>query len=410
MAQAVAPTPTSPLSNWNDDSGGETPDWEWEYMNADQAVERRASICVVCNRSKKHHNHRVLPVEEAFQEYKEKIQSYLQLIKIQRMKVLDQKTAEKLRGQKCLAQLEQERKKSLSAFEEMQQFVEEKKRSWLACLGDLEAKFKERQKGNVARLSKEITSLSELIVEMERKCQQPAREFLQDIKSTLNRYEATEGNQLAELPSELEKTFKIYAERSSALEASVKNCKVNITLDPDTAHPCLNLHWNRMTVTKEDRWQNLPDKAERFDKKMCVLGCEKFSSGSHKWMVKVEGHGSWAVGVAREAVERKGEIGLNPNKGIWALEMLSSSPYYFSQNFSALTSPKKTVLSLQGVLKKILVSLDMEKSHVAFSDAETGTEIFTFLLEFSSGERICPFFCVNSGTLSLNEEPRSSGR
>ncbi|NXU77223.1 TRI27 protein, partial [Oreotrochilus melanogaster] len=50
-------------------------------------------LCVVCERSRAHRSHPVLPVEEAAQEYKEEIQSCLRALKEEREKYLEkQKT------------------------------------------------------------------------------------------------------------------------------------------------------------------------------------------------------------------------------------------------------------------------------------------------------------------------------
>lgn len=60
----------------------------------------------------------------------------------------------------------------------MQNYLEEKKYFWLAKLNNLEKEIRRRQEVNVNRLSEEISCLGLLITEMEKKCQQPAPEFL----------------------------------------------------------------------------------------------------------------------------------------------------------------------------------------------------------------------------------------
>lgn len=156
----------------------------------------------------------------------------------------------------------------------------------------------------------------------------------------------------------------------------------------------------------------LPDNPERFNMEFCVLGCEKFALGRHWWEVEVEeeeelaqygwlweGEGQlpqWVVGVARESVQRKGEISLNPEEGFWAMQKSRHYGGPFSQ-LVALTSPKPTVLTSVSNLRKIRVSLDCEKSQVSFFDAETDKLIFAFSSASFSGEEIYPFFSVYSG-------------
>ncbi|NWV72280.1 TRI39 ligase, partial [Malurus elegans] len=51
--------------------------------------EERVLLCLVCARSRLHRLHRVVPAEEAAQEFKEQIQSCLQALKEEREKYLE---------------------------------------------------------------------------------------------------------------------------------------------------------------------------------------------------------------------------------------------------------------------------------------------------------------------------------
>ncbi|XP_074975955.1 butyrophilin subfamily 1 member A1-like isoform X1 [Caretta caretta] len=163
-------------------------------------------------------------------------------------------------------------------------------------------------------------------------------------------------------------------------------CPANVTLDPDTAHPDLILSEDGKSVSRGDRWQDLPDKPERFDTAPWVLGCEGFTAGRHCWEVEVEDGRYWAVGVARESVGRKGEIICNPEGGIWAVEWLGDQ-------FCALTSPE-TPLTRSRVPSRIRVCLDCGRGQVTFIDAGAEAPIFTFPPGSVPGERIRPWLWV----------------
>ncbi|XP_067386087.1 thaicobrin-like [Emydura macquarii macquarii] len=47
--------------------------------------------------------------------------------------------------------------------------------------------------------------------------------------------------------------------------------KANVTLDPNTAHPCLSVSEDRKSVRRADVLQDLPNNPERFDVRHCVL-------------------------------------------------------------------------------------------------------------------------------------------
>uniref|UniRef100_A0A8D0GB08 B30.2/SPRY domain-containing protein n=1 Tax=Sphenodon punctatus TaxID=8508 RepID=A0A8D0GB08_SPHPU len=164
--------------------------------------------------------------------------------------------------------------------------------------------------------------------------------------------------------------------------------RANVILDPETAHPCLSLSMDQKNARRESMWQNHPANPKRFDTDPCVLGCEGFTSGRHYWDVEVGGARSWVLGVARENVNRKGRVCLNPEEGIWALRQ-SWGGWYVAYTTSA------TYLPQQLCPQKVRVCLDYERGQVAFFSVDvTDSHIFTFSSASFAGEKILPFFSV----------------
>ncbi|XP_039373011.1 tripartite motif-containing protein 15-like [Mauremys reevesii] len=360
-------------------------------------------ICLVCRESRSHRDHPVLPVEEAAQDYQEQIQRHLESLKKERDEILSYKSSGENTSQELLKQLETERQKIVAEFQQLRQFLEEQERLLLAPLEEL---IKEIEKGRaeyVAKLSEELSSFSSLISEMEQKCQQPASEFLQDIKGTVSRCEREKFQNPGAFSSELKWRIGESSQANVSLETIVKKFKdslssrqrldkANVTLDPDTAHPQLIVSADRKRVRYGHTQQALPDNPERFDTAPCVLGCEGFTSGRHYWEVKVEVEemGVCVVGVARESVSRKGWISLSPEQGVWAVEC-------WEDRYQALTSPGQIIpLSPSRAPCRIRVYLDYEQGQVAFFDAGTGDPIVTFPPASFAGERIRPFFRVRA--------------
>ncbi|XP_044839269.1 butyrophilin subfamily 2 member A1-like [Mauremys mutica] len=168
-------------------------------------------------------------------------------------------------------------------------------------------------------------------------------------------------------------------------------CPVNVTLDPNTAHPNLVLSEDQKSVRWAERRQRLPNNPERFDSSACVLGCEGFTSGRHCWEVEVRAGRYWAVGVARASVRRKGEISHSPKRGIWAVERCGWGLFW------ALTSPE-TPLPLSWVPSRIRVCLDCDRGQVTFIDAGDQAPIFTFPPGSVPGGRIRPWLWVGYGS------------
>uniref|UniRef100_A0A8B9UPQ3 Uncharacterized protein n=1 Tax=Anas zonorhyncha TaxID=75864 RepID=A0A8B9UPQ3_9AVES len=135
---------------------------------------------------------------------------------------------------------------------------------------------------------------------------------------------------------------------------------------------------------------------ERFDNS-CVLGREEFREGRHCWLVEVEGqwlnYSGWAVGVARESVERKKWIDRSPDEGIWALQNIEGL-------LMSLTWPRNP-LSLSPVPTRIWVCLDCTQQQVSFINADNGVQIFTFTAASFNGESIRPWFLLCTWGIQL---------
>ncbi|XP_065420637.1 E3 ubiquitin-protein ligase TRIM15-like isoform X2 [Chrysemys picta bellii] len=352
----------------------------------------------------------------------ERIQAHLKTLREEREKLLGFKATREGNSREYLKQTQTERQKIVSEFQQLRQFLEEQERLLLAQLDMLDEEIVKIQNENVSKLSEQISHLSELISELEGKCQKPASEFLQDIRSTLSRFEKEQCQQREEISPELEERVSGFSQKNIALLEALRKFKdtlpselerkrgesfgahrqgefaVNVTLDPDTAHPQLVLSEDRKSVKCGNIRQRLPNNPERFDTEPCVLGCEGFTSGRHCWEVEVGDGDLWAVGVARGSVRRKGQISLSPEGGIWAVE------WCWGGRFRALTSPV-TRLPLSRFPSRIRVCLDCDRGQVTFIDAGDEAPIFTFPPGSIPGERIRPWFWVWGGisaqTLSL---------
>ncbi|NXO29461.1 ERMAP protein, partial [Cisticola juncidis] len=142
------------------------------------------------------------------------------------------------------------------------------------------------------------------------------------------------------------------------------------TLDPDTAHPRLALSPDGRSVSWGDTRRAVPDHPKRFDSSRCVLGTEGFSSGRHYWEVWVARGATWAVGVAKESVPRKGRVSIKPEGGIWAVGQCGGQ-------CQALTCPAVPI-RLPQAPEVVGVYLDYEEGRGAFFDGRRGVPMFAY--------------------------------
>ncbi|XP_042306649.1 zinc finger protein RFP-like [Sceloporus undulatus] len=397
-------------------------------------------ICVVCDRSKEHRNHDVVPVEEAAQEYKDQIYGCLENLREKREQILASKAVAEKESEDLLKETEAEREKTVYQFRQLHQFLEDQEEFLLAQIEEGEKEIILKKEEYLATLSRQFSFLESLIQEMEEKCRQPDSEFLQDIRKTLKKIEKR-GNLCIGLfvplalkwtfydikPSleyvmkqfqdlfpenktmeeEVEYTGELYTESTSigyqpkisgawedVLLSGAK--KVNITLAPDTAFPRLILSEDLKSVRWDKKYQAVPKHPDRFNQCPFVLGRQEFSAGRYYWDVYVENQEEWAVGVARKSVLRKGPVMVSPECGIWAVGKSSG-------RYQAFIPPHNPLLCLNWKLKKIRVFLNYGKGELSFYNVDTKYHLYTLSGVSSTGEILLPFFRVfKGGFLSIS--------
>ncbi|KAM6939612.1 E3 ubiquitin-protein ligase TRIM39-like [Xenentodon cancila] len=209
-----------------------------------------------------------------------------------------------------------------------------------------------------------------------------------DIRVHPASYEGT----VARAAAQLEDTFS--KEVKKLFEAELKRVQrsaVDVTLDPDTANPQLNLSDDGKQVSHCDVKRDLPDNPERFSYYVFVIAEQSFSSGRLYFEVDVKGKTKWNLGVVRDSVKRKGLIKPRPQNGFWVISLRNGDEY------KALASTS-VCLSLKSCPQKVGVFVDYEQGVVCFYDVMTAALIYTFA-DCSFDERLYPFFCpgINDG-------------
>ncbi|XP_051778275.1 butyrophilin subfamily 1 member A1-like isoform X4 [Erpetoichthys calabaricus] len=144
----------------------------------------------------------------------------------------------------------------------------------------------------------------------------------------------------------------------------------HVTLDPETAHPCLVVSADGRCVQNQHKDQNVPDTPLRFDTWYFVLGRESFTSGQHYWEVDVKERADWWLGVVSESAQRKGRVSLKPQSGYWIVRLNSGE-------LTALTDPE-TPLRLRAIPQKVGVYLDCDEGRLSFYSVEDRWHIYTF--------------------------------
>lgn len=163
-------------------------------------------------------------------------------------------------------------------------------------------------------------------------------------------------------------------------------CIAPVTLDPNTAHPCLILSDELTSLHYKKESQYRPDNPERFHMSAEVVGMTALGSGSHQWVVETGSNQDWLLGVASLSVSRKAAVSARPENGYLAL-------CFRDGEFRAMTSPPSPV-DMTRKPKQIRVHLDFNNGRLSFSDPKDKKLIYEFTHTFK--EPVLPYFYTQS--------------
>ncbi|XP_044839263.1 E3 ubiquitin-protein ligase TRIM39-like isoform X1 [Mauremys mutica] len=353
--------------------------------------EDQTSVCVVCHLSRAHRDHRVVPIKEAAQEYKVKLQGALGPLRKELEEALALMSAEEEKTTEWQGKVKNRREMIAGEFNKLHTLLREEEQLLLQSLEEEERETLQRLRENVTKLSQQSSYLQQLITEIEEKCQQPVVELLKDVKSTLSRSENVKLQEPEAVSTDLKNVYKISLDMREALQ----RFGVDVTLDPDTANPNLILSDDRKRVRDGDTCQDLPENPERFDYCYCVLGTEGFTGGRRYWEVEVGDKPDWDLGVCRESVSRKGQVTLSPEDGYWAVVLRDGE-------YEACSSPSAPLpVSVRPI--QVGIFLDYEAGEVSFYNVTDRSHLFTFTDTFSGTLR--PFLSPCDNAEGTNVAP-----
>ncbi|CAL8290721.1 unnamed protein product [Lota lota] len=149
----------------------------------------------------------------------------------------------------------------------------------------------------------------------------------------------------------------------------VQQYEVDVTLDPDTAHPKLILSEDGKQVHHGGVRKILPDNPKRFTHCVCVLTRQSFSSGRFYFEVQVKDKTEWCLGVVRESINRSSVIKPIPKNGYWTI-LFNKERLVFRDN-------SYVRLPLRAELLKVGVFVDYDEGLVSFYDVEARVHIYS---------------------------------
>ncbi|CAL8377191.1 unnamed protein product [Boreogadus saida] len=194
--------------------------------------------------------------------------------------------------------------------------------------------------------------------------------YVGTLRRSLDRLEETLNKELKKLPDVVELK-------------RVQQYEVDVTLDPDTAHPRLILSGDGKQVHDGGVAKKFPDNPKRFTYYACVLTRQSFSSGRFYFEVQVKDKTEWYLGVVRESLYRKGPIIVTPETGYWIL--------YYNKDGLVFKGNPAVRLPLRAELQKVGVFVDYDEGLVSFYDVEARVHLYSTGCTFR--EPLYPLLC-----------------
>ncbi|KAM8772401.1 uncharacterized protein AB9X84_009367 [Acanthopagrus schlegelii] len=352
-------------------------------------------VCVLCPVSD-HKTHDVVPLKEEYEEKKAELKKteaeIQQMIKKRRLKIQEIKQSVELNK----ADSDREIAEGVQVFTSLKVTVERSQAELIRTIEENQKKTEKQAEDFIKELEQEISALMKRRTEVEQLSQSEDHlHLLQNVPSlspapptkdwTGVRVPPSHEGTVMRAVAQLEETLS--KEKKKLLEAELKRVQqyaVDVTPDPDTAHPALILSDDGKQVSDGDVRKNLPNNPERFSHHIWVLGKQSYLSGKFYFEVQVTGKTDWNLGVARESINRKGHITRSPQNGYWTIHLRKRYKYY------AAAGPDVS-LSLASRPQKVGVFVDYEEGLVSFHDVDTAALIFSFT-GCCFTEKLLPYF------------------
>ncbi|XP_053285418.1 E3 ubiquitin-protein ligase TRIM21 [Pleuronectes platessa] len=339
----------------------------------------QSCICEVCN-SSNHKTHKTVTIEEAAQVLKKQ----LGMKKSQRDQMIEERQQ---RIEEIENSLEASRTDSamalsstVSAVNDVVDYIKRSLVKFTEVINTKQGNIETEAKGLLQELDREIVQIKQESTHLNAPTDKDPFRLLTNFRSlsiTQPKVKDWAGVTLKCPPFPAQGSTlraKLMREISSLCDPDLKEKQqhaVDVTLDPDTAHPKLRLSADRKRVAHGDGIMKQRYFPESFDQLLVVLGKEGFRSGTFYYEVQVKDKTKWLLGVVNHSINRKGEIQLSPENGYWTISLTKGT------EFTANTNPAVD-LHLSGIPQKVGVFVDYKEGEVSFYNVDTQARIISF--------------------------------
>ncbi|MEQ2192399.1 hypothetical protein XENOCAPTIV_011096 [Xenoophorus captivus] len=360
-------------------------------------------VCKMCMVSD-HQGHSVVSLKEEYEQRKSQIGN-----KVGEMKKFIKKKQTKIQYIRDSVELSNEaadrqKAEGFLVFNSLRQYVDQGLKNFFDTIEEKQRCKEKQAESVITELEEEISVLMRRSSEV--KDLSRSENYL-SLLQTLTSFKAlhTKNSKADIHPSSYEgSVFRAVVELENVLHEEMRKAKlkliqryaVDVTVDPDTAHPRLVLSKDGRQVSSNNEWRAVKDSPKRFSVWLNVLGKQSFSSGMFYFEVQVREKNEWYLGVGCQSMKRKQRVPLNPENGYWTLQLKNDG-------YSACVDPD-VCLHLRSSPQKIGVFVDYDSGVVSFYDVHSAELIYSFT-NCSFKEKLYPFFNPGRNDSGENAAP-----
>ncbi|KAG7488443.1 hypothetical protein MATL_G00032900 [Megalops atlanticus] len=150
-------------------------------------LEDEEPICVVCQTSEKHENHKLRPVQEAALKYKEKLQSALRPLQ-KKLKVFNKLKLKRDQAAELIKRQAKHTEREIKEeFEKLHQFLQQEEAAMMTALKEEEEQKVRAMKDKIENITRDISCLKNKIRAIEQEMKADDVSFLQSCRNAMSR-------------------------------------------------------------------------------------------------------------------------------------------------------------------------------------------------------------------------------
>ncbi|XP_076968445.1 tripartite motif-containing protein 77-like [Tamandua tetradactyla] len=350
----------------------------------------KSFLCLLCSKSQEHVAHVHCPIEEAAEDYREKLLMQMRTIWENRQKNQRNLNKETNIIKEWDVYMNQRIMMIRAEFPKLFQYLHKEKQNHLDGLKIVGKVVFQLLKESEARMMQTGQHLRRVYEELKKLCHKPNLELLQGYQKYLKRNEPLH----LLMPQPVNPELEAWA--ISGMSERLNYFRVYITLDRKLGSYHMPLFEDLRRLQFSLDYQDMPHNPSDLEY-VPSWGAQIFTSGKHYWEVDVSNSDNWIIGVCEDSWTKRNNMLLN-SEGIFLLLCVK-----VEDHFSLFSTSPLSPQYVQRPHGHIGVFLDYECGKLSFVNVAKSSLICSFLSCFFSSP-LRPFIGYEPTFLLRNEQ------